>query len=448
MDSEPGAAVTERMKDEGLSQLRVIFLDYNGIARARSVSLQNVPSVFTRGVNFSSPTVDFNSRDLFPPSAAFTLASPDVYARGDAETYSPVPYAPGSGQVHADLIDARGEPWAGCPRTVLRRALERSPNRDFRFNVGFEPEAYLFEPGDGSPSLVGVPQFATLAGLDIHAEFVDSLLESLAALGLEVEQWSEEYGPGQIEVNLRYSDALTAADGLVTFKETFRAIARRHGLIGTFMPKPFGDQAGTGLHVHLSASSVEGVANLFDDPADELGLSPLGRHALGGLLAHGEALTALGATTVNSYKRFLPGSWAPTHIVASYASRAAFVRVPERETARRLELRVGDGAGNPYIYLTGIIAAMLDGIERELEPEPIVAGDVGALTPAEANAIGARPVPRTLGDALNALERDETICRALGSIIAQEFIKVKRSEWGAFALHVGPWDREWYLGRY
>jgi glutamine synthetase len=295
---------------------------------------------------------------------------------------------------------------------------------------------------------VGVPQFATLAGLEIHAGFASALLQSLAELGLEVEQWSEEYGPGQIEVNLRYGDALSAADGLVTFKEAFRALARQQGLLGTFMPKPFEDQAGTGLHVHLSAVSPDGDGNLFDDPADELGLSRLGRHALGGLLAHGEALTALGATTVNSYKRFLPGSWAPTHIVASYASRAAFVRIPERETARRLELRVGDGAGNPYIYLTGIIAAMLDGIERAMEPHPIVSGDVGALSPAEADAFGARPVPRTLGQALDALERDEVICRALGPIIAPEFIKVKRSEWDDFVLHVGQWDRDWYFGRY
>jgi glutamine synthetase len=134
--------------------------------------------------------------------------------------------------------------------------------------------------------------------------------------------------------------------------------------------------------------------------------------------------------------------------VASYASRAAFVRIPERETPRRLELRVGDGAGNPHIFLTGILAAMLDGIERELAPEPIVPGDVGALSPEQAAAFGARPVPRMLERALEALERDDVICEALGPVIASEFIKVKRSEWDAFAMHVDDWDREWYLGRY
>jgi glutamine synthetase len=285
------------------------------------------------------------------------------------------------------------------------------------------------------------------------------LLAYLQEADIEVEQWSEEYGPGQVEVNLRYGQALPAADAVTIFKLAFRSLARRHGLLGTFMPKPFGDQAGSGMHVHLSASPRAGTArdrqagggpgeNLFDDPADtELGLSTLGRRALAGLLAHGAALTALGASTVNSYKRFLPGSWAPTHVMYAYASRAAFIRIPERETPRRLELRAGDAAGTAYIYLAGILAAMLDGIERRLDPGPAVPGDVGAMA-AEAEQRGIRPLPRTLEAALQALEADEVIRTALGDIILDEYIKVKRSEWEAFALHVGAWDRDWYLRRY
>jgi glutamine synthetase len=329
--------------------------------------------------------------------------------------------------------------------------IERAGERGLSFNAGFEPEGYLFRPADGRIDTVGIPEFATADGLDLESDFMRDLLSGLSVVGLEVEQWSEEYGPGQIEINLRYGSALAAADGLVAFKMTFRAVARRHCLLGTFMPKPFDTMAGTGLHVHLSASpSTPGAArNLFDDPADpELGLSSLGRHALGGLLAHGEALTALGATTVNSYKRFLPGSWAPTHVMYARASRAAFVRVPERETPRRLELRVGDPAGNPYIYLTGILAAMLDGIERQIDPGPPVPGDVGSLDAEEAASRGARPLPRTLERALEYVERDETIRSALGSLILDEFIKVKRSEWDAFCAHVGEWDRSWYLERY
>lgn len=442
--------VIRRVREDGIEQVRVVFLDYNGIARARSLMPASVPGALERGVNFSSPTVDFNSRDLFPPGAAFDLASTDIFARPDPSTYTPVPYQTGAAQMYADLVDARGGLWPGCPRTSLRRQVSRAAGRGLHLNVAFEPEAYLLAPGEDGADVrfVGAPQFATLAGLDVESPFMHELLAGLQVMGLEVEQWSEEYGPGQIEVNLHYTDPLGAADGVTTYKELFRALARTHGLIGTFMPKPFQDAAGSGMHVHLSASPLDGDGNLFDAADGELGLSALGRHALGGLLIHGAALTALGATTVNSYKRFLPGSWAPTHIVASYASRAAFVRVPERETARRLELRIGDGACNAYIFLAGILAAMLDGIERETEPAPIVSGDVGALTEKEAARIGAAPVPRTLERALEALAGDQIIREGVGQLIVDEFIKVKRSEWEAFALHVGPWDREWYLSRY
>lgn len=453
MDREANGRVEDIVQDireAGVTQVRVIFLDFNGLARARSVSIENLPGALRRGVNFSSPTVEFNSRDLFPPSAAFDLADPDFWARPDPGTYSPVPYAHRVGQMFADLVDAGGQPWMGCSRTALRRAVDRARALDLSFNVGFEPEGYVFRASDGIVQTLGVPEFATLDGLDLEADFMRELLGSLSTMGLPVEQWSEEYGPGQIEINLPYGPALAAADCFVAFKQTFRAVAHRHGLLGTFMPKPFETMAGTGLHVHLSASpAFEPTRNLFDDPADsDLGLSPPGRHALGGLLAHGEALTALGATTVNSYKRFLPGSWAPTHIMYARASRAAFVRIPERETPRRLELRAGDPAGNPYMYLTGILAAMLDGIERKIEPGGPVEGDVGGLSAQEAGSRGARPLPRTLGEALDHLASDEVIKKALGPLIVEEFVKIKRSEWEAFCAHVGEWDREWYLGRY
>jgi len=196
---------------------------------------------------------------------------------------------------------------------MVRRAEERG----LRFNVGFEPEGYIFRRTERGPEAIGLREFASVDGLDLERSFMQSLLDNLASLGLQVEQWSEEYGAGQIEINLRHREPLAAADSLTSFKQTFRSTARDFGLHGTFMPKPFGDQAGSGLHVHLSASPPEGSQNLFDDPSDELGLSTLGRHALGGLLAHGEALTALGASTVNSYKRLLPGSWAPTDVMYS-----------------------------------------------------------------------------------------------------------------------------------
>lgn len=439
-------AVVERVRQDGIEQVRVIFLDYNGIPRARSVAVDSLAAALEHGVNFSSPTVDFNSRDLFPPRAAFDLASPDIWAVPDVSTYRRAPAAPNTGEMLADLVDADGEPWSGCPRTALRRLTDRAAEMGLVFQIGLEPEGYVFRREEGGPALIAPPQFATLDGLDTEAAFMHELLSYLADVGIEAPQWSEEYGPGQIEVNLRHGAGQQATDDLVIFKHAFRAIARKHGLIGTFMPKPFGDQAGSGLHVHLSVVAPDNPdTNLFDDEGDpEYGVSRVGRHVLGGLLRHGAALTALGAATVNSYKRFLPGSWAPTHIVWSYANRAAFIRIPERQTARRLELRIGDPACNPYIYVAGILAASLDGVQNEIEPGAPVSGDV-SVHGADAGAI---PVPHTLEHALEALERDHVIRDGIGALIVDEFIKVKRSEWDAFVAHVGAWDREWYFERY
>lgn len=448
METEAPDEAMARIREMGISEVRVAFLDYNGIARARSIPIDHFADTLERGINFSSPTVDFNSRDLFPPGAAFDLASPDFWARPDLSTFRSVPSSPRVGQVFADLVDARGDPWIGCPRTALHRMVDRAAAYGLAFNAGFEPEGYIFRRAD-DVEFAGATGFATLAGLDLERSFMRDLLNDLGAAGIEVVQWSEEYGPGQIEINLQYARPLEAADNLTTFKETFRAVARQHGLAGTFMPKPFEDQAGAGLHVHLSATPLDSDQNVFDDPGDaELGLSTVGRHALAGLLRHGEALTALGATTVNSYKRFLPGSWAPTHIMYAYASRAAFIRIPERETSRRLELRVGDPAGNPYIFLCGILAAALDGVERQVDPGPPLPGDVGSLEPGGLARRGVKPVPATLDRALEALAADEVIREALGPTIVDELVKVKRSEWDAFRLHVGDWDRAWYLGRY
>lgn len=439
-------SVMEAIRRSGVREVRVAFMDYNGLLRARSVALEHLPRALAHGINFSSSGISFNSRDMFPSEARFDLASPDFWAIPDPTTYQAAAGTPDAGEMYADLVDARGEPWSGCPRSALRRAIARARDVGLSFNVGFEPEGYVFRPVNGAVEFVNSAKFATLDGLGGQPAFMGDLLGYLSTAGVDVEQWTEEYGPGQIEVNLCYGAPLDAADALTRYRQAFRVLADQHGLVGTFMPKPFEDQVGSGLHVHLSAddASRSGV-NLFDGDADpRVGLSELGRQVLAGLLRHGPALTALGASTVNSYKRFLPGSWAPTHVMYAYASRAAFIRIPERKTARRLELRIGDPAGNPYLFLTGILAAALDGLDQQLDPGPPMPGDVGRSN----NAGDAPAVPRTLAQALDQLEADEVIRSALGSVILDEYLTIKRSEWDAFISHVGSWDRDWYLGRY
>jgi glutamine synthetase len=443
MDAEQ---LVSRVTEDGVSWLRVQFVDYNGIARCRVIAADRLATVLLRGVNFSSSTIEFNTIDQFPPDATFTFASPDFWARPDPATYLRLPWQPDSARFWADLIDANGNIWPGDPRAALRRVEQHAWSLGLRFMVGFEAEAYVFAHNGEHVEPIGLPRFATVDGLEVAADFMRDLLATTNALGLAPPQWSEEYGPGQIEINLSHTSPLVATEQYLSYKEALRTLARRHGLLGTFMPKPFSDMAGSGLHIHLSVIPTDSDRNLLDDETDtEYGLSLLARQMIAGILSHGEALTALGATTVNSYKRFVPGSWAPTHITWAYASRGAFVRVPERQTPRRLEVRIADGAGNPYIYLAALLAAAIDGVERHLAAPPEVPGDVTRLTRQEQEARGVRPVPPSLDRALDALACDDHLRTVLGPIIFEEFIKIKRSEWDAFRLHVDEWDRSWYL---
>src|SRR5579875_2280269 len=233
------AELIARLERDGVRWVNVAFLDYSGIARARAVAAAHVDRVLTRGINFSRPTVDFNAREEFPPDAAFDLSAPDVWARGDPRSYRPLGGDPGRGLLMADLVDAAGAPWLGCPRTALQRQIARASERGIAFNAGFEPEAYVFGEAGEQIRLLGPVEFAGLDGLELFPRFMEALLLELATAGLTVEQWSEEFGPGQIEVNLRYAPALESADGLVAYRHIFRDVARRHGMIGTFMPKPF-----------------------------------------------------------------------------------------------------------------------------------------------------------------------------------------------------------------
>jgi len=225
-----------------------------------------------------------------------------------------------------------------------------------------------------------------------------------------------------------------------------RALAREAGWVASFMPKPYADLPGCGLHLHLSLWDGEGQRDLSIGEADDEPLSPLGRRFLGGLLAHAPALTGAGSPIVNSYKRLLPGSWSPAHVCWGVGNRAALVRIPGMGRRRHLEFRSGDNAANPFIFLTAVLAAGLYGIRNQIEPPAPVEDDVGAVTTEEeAAARGLKFLPRTLPEALAAFEADQVVAEALGPVVFSEFLKVKRSELAAYNLHVHPWERKMYL---
>jgi glutamine synthetase len=397
-------------------------------------------------VAFAHAHLDITQLDQQATGATFLANTGDFRAVPALETYAPLPDHPGAARVHTNLRTDAGAPWDGCPRTRLDVQVAAYAAAGWSLRVGFEPEFTLFtpaEPGEYVPA--DQEPMYTLSGIARHYPLWQEIITTLQAMGVAVEQFGKEYGPGQYELNIRHAPPEQAVDDYLTLKTVVKGRARAAGLVASFMPKPYAHLVGNGLHVHLSVWDAAGEHELSCGASEEAPLSALGQHFLGGLLAHAPALVGLGAPIVNSYKRLLPGSWAPAHSCWGLGNRAALVRLPGLGARRHFEVRAGDNACNPFLYLTGLLAAGRDGLQREIMPPTPVADDVGRLTDAEAAARGLGLLPRTLPEALAAVEADSVIAAALGPVILPEFLKLKRTELAAYRLHVHPWERQTYL---
>ncbi|HSM68645.1 MAG TPA: glutamine synthetase family protein, partial [Xanthomonadales bacterium] len=419
----------KRLENDGIEHLWVIYHDYSGRSCAKTVPRERFASTAERGVVFARANLDFTLDDHQAPGAAFLADTGDFLAVPDPDSYAAIPYRQATARAHVFMrADADGNTWEGCPRTQLQRILEAYAAEGLSVQAGFEAEFTLFtRTVDGEYAHSDQDGMFTLAGLDRHADLWHSIVKTLGAMDVAVMQHGKEYGPGQNEMTTGHAPAIKAADDYLTLKEVVRALARQAGWIATFMPKPYAEWAGNGLHLHLSLWDLEGKKDLSMGESDDEPLSPLGRPFTGGLLAHAAALAGIGAPTVNSYKRLLPGSWAPAHVCWGVGNRATLVRVPAMGRRRHIEFRSGDNAINPFNYLTAVLAAGLDGIHRQIEPPAPIDYDVGHLSDEEAEARGIPRLPGDLSEALAVFEADEVIAQALGEIIFPEFLKVKRA---------------------
>jgi glutamine synthetase len=436
------AALVARAKDDGVSELWVIYHDLSGRAQVRSVPYQRLDRVLKDGVSFARANIDFNVLDHQVPDFVFGAETGDFLAVPDPATYARVPHHPHAARTYSFLHDADGRPWAGCARAVLCAIDARYLSRGLTLRTAFEPECYLLSRTDENHKPTARATMFSLDALESQRLLMSLVMTSLAEMGVELEQVAPEFGPGQYEINIAHQPPLRAADDLMTVKEELRALARAAGFIATFMPKPFADMPGSGLHVHLGVVSSDGHNAMQGE--GPLGLSPLGTSFVAGLLEHARGLSGLAAPTVNSYKRLLPGSWAPSHICYGGSNRAVLVRVPD-SGSKHVEFRAGDGTGNPYLTLIGLLASGLDGVEQGLvlgEPTP---DDIGQLSEAEASARGLELLPRSAPEALDALEADAVLMDALGPVIGPGFLRLRRSEVAAYALEVGDWERATYL---
>jgi len=444
-------ALREQLAAEGVHSLLVQFTDIHGVARGKLVPLAHLDDVLTTGAGFSGPSI-------WGTGLARTGARSEYYARGIASTAQALPWMPGVARIVGEGFVA-GQPFDACPRQALARQTARLAERQWTLQVGIEPEFFLLKrdgdrwrPADDADRL-DKPSY-DLKSLARRTPFLAQLQDALQRCGLDVLQLDHEDAHGQYEVNFAHADAVTSADRLMLFKLAAQSIAEQHGAVFSMMPKPFADQPGSGMHCHVSLWEGRGdnARNVFaarttdgaHDPAQLL--STTGRQFVAGVLAHAGALTALGAPTVNSYKRLTVGesitgtTWAPAYVAHGWNNRTALVRT----LAGRFEWRAPDASANPYLMLAGLVAAGLDGIERGLDPGPDCAEDLFALTLAQVRERGIALLPQNLGEAIDALEADAVVAGALGDTLVREFCALKRDEALAYARHVSDWELQRY----
>ncbi|HEU5265632.1 MAG TPA: glutamine synthetase family protein [Jatrophihabitans sp.] len=433
--------LTERLRTEGVDVIRVSYPDMIGVDRGRDVLLGELPTALEHGLAFCRAVYHTSPMgDVVPVQGGLEAGLPDITVRPDLATVTPLPWEPNAAWCLGDARTTEGEPAPESPRTVARRVEAAFTDLGLSLVCGPELEFFVCErAGDGSwrryandlGNVYVVGRKGDPQGLLVH------MLRQLRDAGLRVTAANHEFSPGQFEINLGHSDLLDAADRSFRLKSAVQEIARHRGLLATFMAKPFNDEGGSGFHVHVSVNDARG-RNIFGDPDGPDGLSDTGRHAIGGVLAHAPALSALLNPTINSYKRFGPDTLAPWLIDWGLDNRSAMVRIPpERGMAARMELRLGDSSANPYLAIAALLAGAYIGIRQELTPPDPLEGY--GYDP-EKSAM----LPTDLATALTALEEDETIVDVLGERFVNAFVAYKRNELDRFSKWITDWEFEEY----
>ena len=421
------------------------FVDIHGRPKAKLVPGKHKEMIFGAGAGFAGFAIA--GMGMSPHGAEFM-------AIGDRESIRPVPWMPSTASVTCDG-HVNGKPHPLDSRVIAKKALAAFREATgFEFFSGLEPEFFLLKRNEAGGYDVAT-ESESLAKpcydfrhLSSVSGFLMDLRKALGDAGIDVYQIDHEDANGQFEMNFTYAEGLKTADNLTYFKMAAQAIAKQHGMLCSFMPKPFAERSGSGLHMHMSAGKKFGD-NAFEDASDPRGmsLSPLAYHFLAGLVANAHALTAIAAPCVNSYKRLVKlgsrsgATWAPINIAWGDNNRTAFVRVP----GGRLELRLPDAAANPYLLTAAIICAGLDGITRKLSPGEPCNENLYELSAAELAKKGIERLPTSLPDALDALEKSDVMKRGLGEAFVREFIEVKHAECDELLLNVSPAEFRRYV---
>jgi glutamine synthetase len=435
-------------------RVRLFWTDLNGVARGISLPGSEYEDAVEEGVGFANGVAELTLEPGLLDDPRYGAEGGDMMAVADPDSLREVAWADDTAAVFTDLTNVDHSPFDLCARGALKRVIDDLGSEGLQPFAGVEAEFSVLQPdGDGDWEPYNTRCSYDMSAVDMADDLVRAWSDAMETAGSSVLGVHQESQPGQYEVNIEYDDALTTADSLMFFRHAAKAIAHDQGYKVSFMPRPYSGEDANGLHFHLSLWDEAGEENRFASetgdlqfpagkhPEGESGLSDTARHFVGGLLDHMQGLTAVCAPTVNSYRRLLPGIWAPVNVAWGPDNRSTVLRVPpELGPAARIEHRVPDSACNPYLGLAATLAAGLDGIRNETDP--------GEPTLANAYAEDYDSLPRTLPAALSELEADDVLTEALGEPLVEEFVKLKRDEFDRYMDSVTEWERSEYLDEF
>ena len=432
------------IKEYNIKFIKLQFVDINGQVKNMTIPSEHIDKALGNEIMLDGSSIKgFRS-----------IETSDMFFHPDRNTFQILPWRENAGinsaRLICDIYNADGTPFEGCPRCNLKRVMKEAEKMGFSMNMGPEAEFFLFaKDKDGKVTTTTQDRagYYDVGPEDLGEDVRSDIVLTLQEMGFDIEASHHEVADGQHEVDFRYADILTTADNVATFKIAVKAIAAKHNLHATFMPKPIFGINGSGMHCNVSL--FKDGKNAFYDKKAEYELSDTAKYAIGGMLKHVKSITAILNPTVNSYKRLVPGYEAPVYLAWSLANRSALLRVPaKRGNSTRVELRSPDPACNPYLAFAAILEACLDGVRNKIEPPAPVESNIYKLTTKERKKQRIDSLPGSLSEALEALDKSLVGRAALGEHAFNEFMASKRKEWDAFRTYVSQWEIDKYLERY
>ncbi len=438
--------IFETTKRDGVKFINLQFTDIMGSVKSVTIPIGFLKGALEKGVWFDGSSVEGFAR----------IHESDMFLKPDVTTYSVIPWHDGenaeerTARFICDVFMPDGKPFEGDPRYILKKAMDEARRMGFVYNTGPEFEFFLFKKDNGTIR----PLPHDKGGyFDLNMDYAFGVRRdmtiALEKMGIEVEASHHECAYAQHEVDFKYGDALRTADNSITLKFTLKAIAQKHGLHATFMPKPIFGINGSGMHVHQSLFDIKTGRNMFYDPKEKYRLSRNAYHFIAGQLSHVKGMSAILAPTVNSYKRLVPGYEAPVYICWAQINRSALIRIPRyskgREQSVRCELRCPDPSCNPYLAFAVMLKAGLDGIKRKLNVPKPVEENVYDFDDKKLSELGIDVLPHSLWEAISEMKKDAVVREALGQQLFERYLEAKTNEWDEFRTHVTEWEVERYL---